>query len=317
MPTPQDGILKVQAITSIPRSTSSQQPGIDDGPDPSTLPPVRAPPSHPSIDPTIPGMADGRSVFEIDMTNLAEKPWRRPGSDISDWFNYGFDEISWEAYCYRRRDIGELASVMKANVINFAGMQEEQLLALPPEVRTMVMTGTNAMMGVAAGGPGPGPGPGPVVGVPVGPGMLPPNMNPMNPMNSMPPMNAMNPMMTDMGQMGGIGPMTVGMGPMGMGMGGDIGVGMPGSTPGPGGMLQDNTTPGAMQGPVVVPNAPVQNVGPEQSGQLPMPDGMLGANSGILGVNMGGDFPMPVSNFLHLIELQFHLREHPGWKRNE
>ena len=48
---------------------------------------------------------------------MAEKPWRRPGSDISDWFNYGFDEISWEAYCYRRRDLGELANVLKTNVL--------------------------------------------------------------------------------------------------------------------------------------------------------------------------------------------------------
>jgi len=48
---------------------------------------------------------------------MAEKPWRLPGSDISDWFNYGFDEISWEAYCYRRRDLGDLANVLKTNVL--------------------------------------------------------------------------------------------------------------------------------------------------------------------------------------------------------
>lgn len=48
---------------------------------------------------------------------MAEKAWRRPGSDISDWFNYGFDEISWEAYCYRRRDLGEMANVLKTNVL--------------------------------------------------------------------------------------------------------------------------------------------------------------------------------------------------------
>lgn len=51
------------------------------------------------------------------MAALAEKAWRRPGSDISDWFNYGFDEISWEAYCYRRRELGDLAAVLKTNVV--------------------------------------------------------------------------------------------------------------------------------------------------------------------------------------------------------
>ena len=62
-------------------------------------------------------MLDGRSIYEVDMANMTDKPWRRPGSDISDWFNYGFDEISWEAYCYRRRELGEMATVMKANLI--------------------------------------------------------------------------------------------------------------------------------------------------------------------------------------------------------
>ena len=89
----------------------------DDGVDPATLPPAVAPPSHPSIDLTAVGVFDGRSILELDLNALTEKQWRRPGSDISDWFNYGFDEISWEAYCYRRRDLGELANVLKPNVI--------------------------------------------------------------------------------------------------------------------------------------------------------------------------------------------------------
>lgn len=37
---------------------------------------------------------------------------------------------------------------------NFAGMPEDQLIALPPEVRTMVMTGANAMMNNAAANSG-------------------------------------------------------------------------------------------------------------------------------------------------------------------
>ncbi|KNZ76356.1 Pre-mRNA polyadenylation factor fip1, partial [Termitomyces sp. J132] len=111
-----------------PSHTHSQVPGAqssdaeaqrkeDDGIDTSTLPPVTAPPSHPVVDPTATGVMDGRSILDFDLGTMAEKPWRRPGSDISDWFNYGFDEISWEAYCYRRRDLGELANVLKTNVI--------------------------------------------------------------------------------------------------------------------------------------------------------------------------------------------------------
>jgi len=62
-------------------------------------------------------MLDGRSIFEVDIAAMSDKPWRRPGSDISDWFNYGFDELSWEAYCYRRRDLGDMATVLKGNVL--------------------------------------------------------------------------------------------------------------------------------------------------------------------------------------------------------
>lgn len=105
------------ALAATVSSTPDVKPNVEDGPDPTTFPPVAAPPSHPVIDPTATGMLEGRPVFEVDMAALAEKAWRRPGSDISDWFNYGFDEISWEAYCYRRRELGDLAAVLKTNVV--------------------------------------------------------------------------------------------------------------------------------------------------------------------------------------------------------
>jgi pre-mRNA 3'-end-processing factor FIP1 len=68
-------------------------------------------------------------------------------------------------------------------------MPEDQLTALPPEVRQMVMTGATTMMSAS--------GPSPMVG--------------MNPMMDMSAMGAMNPMS---------------MGPMGMGMNGDMGMQM-------------------------------------------------------------------------------------------
>ena len=99
--------------TSEPDSTGQDF----QGPDPNTLPPATAPPSHPNIDPNSIGTLDGRSILEVDLSSLNDKPWRRPGSDLSDWFNYGFDEISWEAYCYRRKELGDLATVLKANIL--------------------------------------------------------------------------------------------------------------------------------------------------------------------------------------------------------
>ena len=85
--------------------------------DPNTLPPATAPPSHPQIDPEVPGTFNGQSILEVDLAALSDKAWRRPGSDISDWFNYGFDEISWEAYCHRRKEMGDTAGMLKAAVL--------------------------------------------------------------------------------------------------------------------------------------------------------------------------------------------------------
>lgn len=36
-----------------------------------------------------------RTAFDVDIDMLEDKPWRKPGVDISDYFNYGFDEHSW------------------------------------------------------------------------------------------------------------------------------------------------------------------------------------------------------------------------------
>ncbi|TVY91356.1 Pre-mRNA polyadenylation factor [Lachnellula willkommii] len=37
--------------------------------------------------------------------NENEKPWRRPGTDVSDYFNYGFDEFTWALYASKQETI--------------------------------------------------------------------------------------------------------------------------------------------------------------------------------------------------------------------
>lgn len=100
-------------------AASEVKPPVADEPqvDPSTLPVVAAPATAPKIELDKDGTMDGRSIYEVDIAALENKGWRRPGSDLSDWFNYGFDEISWEAYAVRRRDLGEMAPILKANVL--------------------------------------------------------------------------------------------------------------------------------------------------------------------------------------------------------
>ncbi|CCL98162.1 uncharacterized protein FIBRA_00156 [Fibroporia radiculosa] len=275
------------ALSAASGTITTQNPGdseqqvADAGPDPLTLPPAKAPPSHPTINPDAPGTFDNRSILEVDLNALAEKPWRRPGSDLSDWFNYGFDELSWEAYCYRRRELGEVANVLKANVLTFAGMPEEQLSSLPPEIRTMVIAGATAMMAGGGGGPNAGGMMAPGGGMNMNGGAL---MSQMMNMGSM-----MNPMMQDMGMsvgagMGMNGEMGIGMGGGGPGMQMGAGAqGMGGAGPGPG-MMQDSPGPGVMGG--------VPQGSPE--GQISMGEG-FGPGGSVPGqgmMGMGGEFGM-------------------------
>lgn len=40
-----------------------------------------------------------RSIFDVNIDTLEEKPWRTPGVDVTDYFNFGFDEDTWKHYC--------------------------------------------------------------------------------------------------------------------------------------------------------------------------------------------------------------------------
>ncbi|KAI6708817.1 fip1 domain-containing protein [Diplocarpon mali] len=37
--------------------------------------------------------------------NENDKPWRRPGTDVSDYFNYGFDEFTWALYASKQETV--------------------------------------------------------------------------------------------------------------------------------------------------------------------------------------------------------------------
>ncbi|KAF8640604.1 hypothetical protein AX17_000265 [Amanita inopinata Kibby_2008] len=281
----------------LPESGQQQVDGVDT----SMLPPATAPPSHPVIDPTAPGMLDGRSIFEVDMAAMTEKPWRRPGSDISDWFNYGFDELSWEAYCYRRRELGEMANVLKANLINFTGMPEDQLSTLPQEVRQMVMTGMTALMN--AGGPGPGM---------MGPGVMMDMSSMMGPMGMGMGMNGDMAMGNAMMQMQDGAQQGVNVGVGGTGapeqVGSAVGMMQDGfsGAPGPGGMMnmgmagdfgmQDQTGMGQqmyqnMEVPTNVTPVPAPGPGPSVRGGTPVAPAPYRAR-GMPGTSRGRPFPM-------------------------
>ncbi|KAK9730092.1 Fip1 motif [Popillia japonica] len=49
------------------------------------------------------GTINGVPATEYNLDSLEEKPWRKPGADITDYFNYGFNEDTWRAYCERQK----------------------------------------------------------------------------------------------------------------------------------------------------------------------------------------------------------------------
>ncbi|XP_066515769.1 pre-mRNA 3'-end-processing factor FIP1 isoform X3 [Hoplias malabaricus] len=55
------------------------------------------------VDLDAPGNINGIPVLEVDMESFEEKPWRKPGADLSDYFNYGFNEETWKAYCEKQK----------------------------------------------------------------------------------------------------------------------------------------------------------------------------------------------------------------------
>ena len=78
----------------------SDRPGTDfPGRHTSTIDP-NANPIHP---------ATGKPIFSTDLDedfpSESSKPWRKPGSDITDYFNYGFDEFTWASYCLKQQQI--------------------------------------------------------------------------------------------------------------------------------------------------------------------------------------------------------------------
>ncbi|GAB7362233.1 hypothetical protein MBLNU230_g2258t1 [Neophaeotheca triangularis] len=153
-----------------------------------------------------------KHITEIDVdADLAEhsKPWRLPGTDQTDFFNYGFDEYTWTQYCIRQQTMAQGIAEQKR--------QDE---------------GLKAMLG--GGGAGPGPMGGMPSGPPAGPGGM-PDMPPemMQQMMQMMGQGGMDPSQMDMGQFnqfmqggpGGPSGMGRGGGGMGRGMGGGAGQG--------------------------------------------------------------------------------------------
>ncbi|CAG5115008.1 unnamed protein product, partial [Candidula unifasciata] len=71
----------------------------------STISPAKPMPAAKGLDIEAVGTINGTPVYEFDLTSIStdEMPWRKPGADINDYFNYGFTEETWKAYCEKQK----------------------------------------------------------------------------------------------------------------------------------------------------------------------------------------------------------------------
>lgn len=156
-----------------------------------------SPSTAPSLD-IDPATLDAAAVYDIDINAIdSEKPWRQPGADLTDWFNYGFDEYKWLDYASRKKNLG--STVEKINPFAAHNSTPDELLnVLPPELQAMMnmmppmpQVGAMQMPGMPMPGMPPGMPPGPMPGMPGMPGM-PPGFDMSMMMGGVPPMGMMN-----------------------------------------------------------------------------------------------------------------------------
>lgn len=48
---------------------------------------------------------EGKIIYDQDLASMEDKPWQKPGADMTDYFNYGFTEDTWNQYCERQKKL--------------------------------------------------------------------------------------------------------------------------------------------------------------------------------------------------------------------
>ncbi|KAJ3056124.1 cleavage polyadenylation factor subunit fip1 [Rhizophlyctis rosea] len=79
--------------------------------------------TKPVVDIEVTAQIDEKAIYDVDLESLEDKPWRRPGSDITDYFNYGFNEQTWTAYCAKQKRLREGPNV-GTQELEFAGSEQ-------------------------------------------------------------------------------------------------------------------------------------------------------------------------------------------------
>ncbi|KAM1260421.1 hypothetical protein ACFX2G_026437 [Malus domestica] len=76
-----------------------------------------------------------KTIFDVVIDGFEEKPWKYPGVDTSDFFNFGLNEDSWKDYCKQLEQL-RLESTMQSKIRVYESGRAEQEYDpdLPPEL---------------------------------------------------------------------------------------------------------------------------------------------------------------------------------------
>ena len=77
-----------------------------------------------SIDLNPDAQFDEKPLVEIDPEILKEKPWRQAGSNLLDYFNYGFNEATWMEYLHRQEHLRKEYNPQKV-LMNLLALQQQ------------------------------------------------------------------------------------------------------------------------------------------------------------------------------------------------
>jgi pre-mRNA 3'-end-processing factor FIP1 len=259
-PSPPSKAVKIEHPTATPSANTNTARGAPThaGKEGKDYPQIRTSTVNLAANPNWPGVNKPITQLDID-ADLAEnsKLWRLPGTDQTDFFNYGFDEYTWTQYCVRQQSMAG----------TIAQQRDEDM-----QMKAML-----GMGGAGGGGGGGG-------GMPGMPGPAPPGMPDMDQMMQM-MSQGMDPSKMDMGQfMAMMGGMPGGGTPQPGGFGGQNGFG--GQSPHPQGQFQPPSGPGGGQG--FGQNMNMEGLSPQQIAIMQQEQNAMGGQGGGGGRGRGG-----------------------------
>lgn len=121
---------------------------------------LRYPPKDPMYDVASEGddaAGPDMLIYQVDVESLPEKPWRRPGTNMSDWFNYGFDENTWALWCQKMAAMdttrADLAAQVPPSAMNTVFLPSGEPAPVQPNASASAfpgMFGPGGMMGMPA-----------------------------------------------------------------------------------------------------------------------------------------------------------------------